>query len=261
MTLEVKKIYVDSRFCTPDSNSNSDFKIQLSRNIYLPENCVMHIENITLPHAWYSIEAGINDKIYVKLGTTYYIATIPSTNYNGATFATAVSTALGNGFSVAYEVNTNRLTISNSQSFKILTDTELSTGYSGAWTGPVYNWSLAASVNDIIANLTPNSGYSLVSGMLSLNGFRAVYLSSSTLSNYNTLGAKGENNIIRKIASSADFGYQIIDQMVSDHDFLPVGNITLNTIDFQVKDVKGSFVPFRGSHISFTIKFTIRKDQ
>ena len=63
MTLEVKKIYVDSRFCTHDSNSDSDFKIQLSRNIYLPEKCVMHIENITMPHAWYSIEAGINDKI------------------------------------------------------------------------------------------------------------------------------------------------------------------------------------------------------
>ena len=46
MTLEVKKIYVDSRFCTHDSNSDSDFKIQLSRNIYLPEKCVMHIEHI-----------------------------------------------------------------------------------------------------------------------------------------------------------------------------------------------------------------------
>jgi hypothetical protein len=44
MTLEVKKIYVDSRFCTADSNSDSDFKIQLARNIYLPEKCVMHIE-------------------------------------------------------------------------------------------------------------------------------------------------------------------------------------------------------------------------
>ena len=221
----------------------------------------MHIENITMPHAWYSIEAGINDKIYFKVDTTYYIATIPSTNYNGGTFATAVSTALGNGFSVAYEVNTNRLTFSNSRQFKILTDTELSTGYSGAWSGPVYNWSMPASFNDIIANMNPASGYSLVSGMLSLNGFRAVYLSRSTLSNYNTLGAKGESNIIRKIASSADFGYQIIDQMVSDHDFLSIGSVSLNTIDFQVKDVKGNYISFRGSHISFTIKFTIRNDQ
>ena len=54
---------------------------------------------------------------YVKLGTSYFIATIPSTNYNGATFATAVGTAMGNGFSVSYEVNTNKIIISSSQSF------------------------------------------------------------------------------------------------------------------------------------------------
>ena len=255
-TLEVKKIYVDSRYCTPDSSSDSDFKIQLARNIYLPERTVMHIENITLPHAWYSIETGINNLLYVKLGTTCFIATIPSTNYIGASFATAMTTALGNGFTVSYEVNTNRLTISNSQSFKILTDVELASGLNGAWTGPVYNWSSPSSSNDVIANRTSNSGFSFVSGMLSLNGFRAVYISSSTLSNYNTVGARGENNIIKKVPVNADFGYQVIDQMVSDHDYLSVERMTLGTIDFQVKDVKGNLIPFKGSPISFTIKFS-----
>ena len=255
-TLEVKKIYVDSRYCTPDSSSDSDFKIQLARNIYLPERTVMHIENITLPHAWYSIETGINNLLYVKLGTTCFIATIPSTNYIGSSFATAMTTALGNGFTVSYEVNTNRLTISNSQSFKILTDVELATGLNDAWTGPVYNWSSPSSSNDVIANRTSNSGFSFVSGMLSLNGFRAVYISSSTLSNYNTVGARGENNIIKKVPVNADFGYQVIDQMVSDHDYLSVERMTLGTIDFQVKDVKGNLIPFKGSPISFTIKFS-----
>ena len=256
MSLEVKKIYVDSRFCTPDSSSDSDFKIQLARNIYLPEKCVMHIENITLPHAWYSIESGINNLLYVKLGTTCFIATIPSTNYIGSSFATSMTTALGNGFTCSYEVNTNGLTMSNSQSFKILTDVELATGLNDAWTGPVYNWSSPSSSNDVIANRTSNSGFSFVSGMLSLNGFRAVYISSSTLSNYNTVGARGENNIIKKVPVNADFGYQVIDQMVSDHDYLSVERMTLGTIDFQVKDVKGNLIPFKGSPISFTIKFS-----
>ena len=103
--------------------------------------------------------------------------------------------------------------------------------------------------------------YSFVSGVLSLNGFGAVYIGSSTLSNYNTIGANGENNIIKKVPISSDFGYQIIDQMVSDHDFLPVERMTLNTVDFQVKDVKGNIVPFHGSPISFTIKFSIKHDQ
>jgi len=261
MTLEVKKIYVDSRFCTADSNSDSDFKIQLTRNIYLPEKCVMHIENVTMPHSWYSIETGINDSMYVKLGTTCYIATIPSSNYIGSTFATALSTALGNGFSVAYDINKNRISILNSQIFKILTDAELATGLNGTWNGAIYNWSLPNSCNDVMANRTPSSGYSFLSGMLSLQGYRAVYMSSSTLSNYNTIGAKGENSIIKKIPVSADFGYQIIDQMVSDHDYLSVEKMTLSTIDFQLRDTKGNLIPFHGSPCSFTIKFSIKHDQ
>ena len=105
MTLEVKKIYVDSRFCTHDSNSESVFKVQLARNIYLPEKCATHIGNVTMPHSWYSIETGINDSLHVRLGLSCFIATIPSTNYIGSTFATAMSTALGNGFTVSYDIN------------------------------------------------------------------------------------------------------------------------------------------------------------
>ena len=97
--------------------------------------------------------------------------------------------------------------------------------------------------------------------MLSLNGFRAVYMSSSTLSNYNTIGAKGENNIIKKIPTSADFGYQIIDQMVSDHDFLSVERMTLSTIDFQIRDTKGNLVPLHGSPCSFTVKFSLQDNR
>ena len=36
MTLEVKKIYVDSRYRTADSVDDNAFEIQLARNIYLP---------------------------------------------------------------------------------------------------------------------------------------------------------------------------------------------------------------------------------
>ena len=64
MALEVKKIYVDSRHRTPDSASDSDFRIELGRNIFLPEKCVYHLENCVIPHSWYNIEEGINDTMY-----------------------------------------------------------------------------------------------------------------------------------------------------------------------------------------------------
>ena len=254
MSLEIKKLYIDSRYCTADSNSDSDFKIQLSRNIHLPEKCVMHIENVTMSHSWYTIETGINDLMYVKLNTSFYIVTIPSNNYTGASLASTLATALGNGFSVSYNLNTNKLTLSNSLEFKIFTDAELATGVSGIWSSR----SNPNSCNDIITNRTANNGTTFVSGMLNLNGFRTVYISSSTMSNYNTIGPNGENNIIKKVPVNADFGYICIDQHVSDHDFLPVERMTLNTIDFQVKDVKGDLIPFHGSPISFTVAFSLK---
>ena len=64
MALEVKKIYVDSRHRTPDSSSDSNFRIELGRNVFLPERCVFHLENCVIPHSWYNKEAGINDTMY-----------------------------------------------------------------------------------------------------------------------------------------------------------------------------------------------------
>ena len=64
--LQVKKIYVDSRYRTTDSVSDSNFRIQLGRNIYLPDNCIMHIENCVIPHSWYTIETGLNDTMYLS---------------------------------------------------------------------------------------------------------------------------------------------------------------------------------------------------
>ena len=51
--LQAKKIYVDSRYRTADSVSDSNFRIQLGRNIYLPDNCIMHIENCVIPFLVY----------------------------------------------------------------------------------------------------------------------------------------------------------------------------------------------------------------
>ena len=258
MALEVKKIYVDSRYRTADSTSDSDFRIQLGRNIFLPEKCVYHLENCVIPHSWYNIEAGLNDTMYyiVNGGANYNTATIPSTNYSGAALASALNLVLTNGLTASYDLNTNKIIIRSTSvsSFQILTDYDLL---------HKFNTDNPNSCNDIITNRTTKINYPSspwVSGMLNLQGFRSVYISSSTLSNYDTLGPKGENNMIKKVITDADFGYLIIDQVVSDHDYLGCARMTLNTIDFQIRDVRGNFIPFHDSPVSFTIIFTISPD-
>jgi hypothetical protein len=96
--------------------------------------------------------------------------------------------------------------------------------------------------------------------MLNLQGFRSLYISSSTLSNYDTLGPRGENSIIKKVITNADFGYLIVDQSVSGHDYLGCSRMTLNSIDFQIRDVKGDLIPLHDSPVSFTIVFTVGVD-
>ena len=66
MSLPITKIYVDSKFMTPDSESSSNFKFPLNRNIFLPDDTVFLIDKISVPHSWYSIEENINHKLYLK---------------------------------------------------------------------------------------------------------------------------------------------------------------------------------------------------
>ena len=254
----VKKIYVDSRHRTKDSVSDSDFRIELGRNIFLPEKCVYHLENCVIPHSWYNIEAGLNDTMYYTINNTanFIMAKIPSMNYTGAALATALSGALSNSLTASYDLNTNTITISSPSlsSFQILTDYDLL--HKLGISNPM-------SCNDIITNRTtklntPSSPWK--SGMLNLQGFRGLYISSSTLSNYDTLGPLGENSIVKKIITNADFGYLVIDQSVSAHDYLGCARMTLNTIDFQIRDVKGNFIPLHDSPVSFTIVFTVGND-
>jgi hypothetical protein len=269
-SLPVKKIYVDSRYSTIDSNSDSDFKIQLSNNIYLPDDCVMRIEHVCIPHSWYTIETGINDSMYLQVyeGSSVLcrVLTIPSTNYTGQSLQQALQTALNSAFptyfTVSYDTLKNKIsiTIVGTLQFKILTDYELSTYVNNTWKGPNYDSTNPASCNDIITNRTSylsSRANPFTSGCLNLQGFRSLYISSSSLCNFNTLEARGEQNIIKKVVTSSDFGYLIVDNLTSDHDYLNVSRLTLNTIDFQIKDVRGNIVPLHDSPVSFVIVFSL----
>ena len=69
--LPVRKIYVDTKYKTLDSFSNSHFKIQLPETILLPEKkTLFYIDDICIPHSFYTIETNINDKFYVHSSST-----------------------------------------------------------------------------------------------------------------------------------------------------------------------------------------------
>ena len=61
----IKKVYVDSRYKTSSSISNSAFNFELNETFDLPDNTVCYIDDISIPHSWWSIENS-NNKLYVE---------------------------------------------------------------------------------------------------------------------------------------------------------------------------------------------------
>ena len=47
--LPVKKIYIDTKYKTKDSISNSNFKYALPQTMFMPENTVFYVDDVAIP--------------------------------------------------------------------------------------------------------------------------------------------------------------------------------------------------------------------
>ena len=70
MSLPIKVIHIDTHSKTVDSISNSNFKIKLPEVFLFPKDSIYYIDSITIPHTWYTIEANVNDKLYMQAGNS-----------------------------------------------------------------------------------------------------------------------------------------------------------------------------------------------
>jgi hypothetical protein len=254
--LPVKNIYINSNFKTADSESDSNFKFQLTRTFSFPKNSVFYIENFTCSHAWYSVEQNINDAFYVLVDNVMHTSYITPGNYTGDTFTTALQTALNNMvsniFTVSYNTSQNniKITVAGSHTFKILTDIDAKTiGYN------------TTTINNMLQNSTGTSQiYSssnpYISGFIELLSIKNIYLHSPNLSSFTTYGGKGESNIIKKVPVSSDFGYLIIENFTSTHDYLSCASLSIGCLEFQLRDSIGNIVPLHGANVSFSIVFS-----
>ena len=100
---KLKKVYVDPTYKTNDSVSNSGFKFESKEALGLHENTVCYIDDISVPHIWYTIEENLNNTLYnitTKMNTgipTWYHSLaleIPSGNYTGSSLALALQAEL-----------------------------------------------------------------------------------------------------------------------------------------------------------------------
>ena len=86
------------------------------------------------------------------------------------------------------------------------------------------------SLNEVIRN--PNNshyhplttvGVSLFeTGFIDLLNVHNIYIHSTNLKHYSSIGVRGESTIIRKVPVSSSFGYLIMDSVVAPHDKIDV---------------------------------------
>jgi hypothetical protein len=163
--LPIKKLYIDSRYKTADSVSDSNF--ELPQSIHMPHNPVFYVTDLCIPNVWRTVETGVNDKIYISIGYpsqlpallalgvidhwTDSVGTLAPGYYAASDFANVLKTALtqlNSGFNVVYNTNQQTLTISLTTNsllaFRIYTDYEVQT-YQGT--------SDPQSIHEIIQNI------------------------------------------------------------------------------------------------------------
>ena len=61
---KIEKAYVDSRFKTRGSNSDSDLEFELKEPLDLPDNTVCYVDDVSIPHTWRTVGSH-NNKFYI----------------------------------------------------------------------------------------------------------------------------------------------------------------------------------------------------
>ena len=133
-----RKIYVSSSHRT--SGTSTNFRYELAQDQECPSECHVAVTSISLPNAFYSIQQGVNDKLYiyekhatVESSSQNRIITLTSGQYTSTALNAAIQQGLNTNAlgSAAYSCNYNAVTqkISISQNsgggFTVYDDTTL----------------------------------------------------------------------------------------------------------------------------------------
>ena len=283
--LPIKKIYVDTRFKSPDSASDSDFYIDLPQTLLMPEKSGFYIDDVSIPMSWFPIEEGRNNKMYIELfdkpipyhdytieprKTEVKIISLEEKNYTNAELASAIELAINSNVyfvsenfhvTVTYDKRTETITIlgKDGREWKLLTDKEIEA--KGGYPNP------PGSMNMVLNNKTPQNNKNCApdklpnpdpvesikiipfrSGYLNLYHVRNVYILCNGLGNFNTMSLSGERAVVKKVPVTAGYGEMIFNESVIGMDYLDCSRQTLSRLGFRLANIYGETINLHGHH-------------
>ncbi len=155
---------------------------------------------------------------------------------------------------------------------KILTDSDVANGmagltvtvsdgvWGGHWNGSSYDQNKPMEINDITNNTGGVSAFFSssaphVTGYVDLEPIKNIYMCSTNLGTFKTIGCKGEVTIIKKVPVTAGSHQMIFSNVTSSSDWLDCSRQTLKSLHFELKDSDSNNIHFRGAHVSFSLSF------
>ena len=214
----IKTVYIDSRYKTSDSISNSGFKFEIKEARDLPENTVCYIDDISILHSWYTIDS-YNNKLYIDnthedLSLSASVLSIPADNYNASNLASTLQSVLqtaypNENYTCVYNTARGSITISAIRSFRMYTDDqaiELTNSIGVQFPDWVDHNNQLITVdvnslmpmNEILRHSEPISPETTFeTNFVDLLDVHNIYIHCHNFGHYSTVGVRGEITIIK----------------------------------------------------------------
>ena len=282
-TLTFKKVYVNSNYRLPQSNSSSDFIIELPENMECPEGTRLYITEVSLPTTFKTTEINFFEKFYamiydntdtllrcviLDLSNKIYFAqqlsfdivsklndAVRDLNSNNDIFVYAYSSA----------TRTMEIKVADGLNFKlkIPTDEELQTYVNNTWNrnDADYNSTAPLSINYLLSNYVETNGglTTWTSSYLNLIPFRALYLNSPELTDHKYSSPQNySSSIIRKILIDQQLGGIVNDSHSGNmsEDFINVGGKNLKRLSFRLTNETGKVINLYNIPLEFSLLFS-----
>ena len=273
--LTYNKVYVDSQKRLPQSESSSDFIMQMNENLETHPNTVMYVMDEVIPQSYYTTPEGFYQFVYVigyntsdgsvqaylkiDLKNQVFFASQLVGRISNLLSQEAVNQGLpADLFTSSYDSDQRRMILNitdNGYNFKLPTDKELQE--SSIWNGNILEDPM--SVNNLIGNYEAKvaTNNTWTSGLMNLNPFNSLYFVCTELSDFHYSAPDGySNSIIKKTNMMFNVGgITVSTSPPLVNDWIDVSNRSLKRLRFRITDSRGKTVNLHNAPVSFTLLF------
>ena len=280
MELKFRKVHIDSRFKA--SGQNSDFDYELAEPFDCPDGTICYVDNAVIPMSWNTIDT-TNQYLYIaeRAGTSApYTFTVRRLDlvtgyFSGSALKIALHDQLNTNFPTGISANyivthspsTNRIKVAApaNSAFYILTDDDIKNYDNALYTIDKSNPRSANNVlrnqeSESIITSAQNYTYNTVwtSKFIDILNHHSCYICSS-LASFNTLGPRGQSDIICKVPANTSWGSTIFHNVSSAQDYVDIGKRNISSIRFSLKDAVGNTINLNGASWSLSLVFAIKE--